>query len=146
MKFYWILIRKMKYLTDQFQLCFCFLRQVSMLCNFCLFFKLCTWRFQQPSGDSGTRGLLGFHPSLRLRFVSENASMLAFCVLCHHPRCHFTKLSTRALLFGPCYCSYIFVPCLAFRVHVAGDLNKTISFVVAVLSTSFARALLCLIH
>jgi len=35
---------------------------------------------------------------------------------------------------------------LAFRVHVAGDLNKAISFVVAVLSTSFARALLGLIH
>jgi len=29
---------------------------------------------------------------------------------------------------------------LAFRVHVAGDLNKAISFVVAVLSTSFVRS------
>jgi len=36
----------------------------------------------------------------------------------------------------------------AFRVHVAGDLNKKMSFVVGVLSTSFARphALLGLIR
>jgi len=40
---------------------------------------------------------------------------------------HFSKLLTRARSFGPCYCSYIFVPCLAFRVHVTGDLNKTIA-------------------
>jgi len=44
----------------------------------------------------------------------------------HHPRSHFTKLLSRALFFGPCHCSYLFVPCLALRVHVAGDLNKTI--------------------
>jgi len=31
-------------------------------------------------------------------------------------------------------------------VHVAGDLHKTISFVVGVLSTSFARALLIQAH
>jgi len=35
---------------------------------------------------------------------------------------------------------------LAFRVHVTGDLNKPISFVVEVLTTSFARALPGLIH
>jgi len=29
-----------------------------------------------------------------------------------------------------------FIPCLGFRVHLAGDLNKAISFVVGVLSTS----------
>ena len=29
-----------------------------------------------------------------------------------------------------CHCSYIFVPCLAFRVHVAGDLSKTIIHIV----------------
>ena len=39
----------------------------------------------------------------------------------------------------------IYAPCLAFRVHVAGDQNKTTSFVVGVLSTSIARALLGLI-
>jgi len=32
-----------------------------------------------------------------------------------------------------CHCSYIFIPCLAFRVHVAGDLNQKILFVVDVL-------------
>jgi len=31
------------------------LRQVSLLCNLCLFVKLCSWCLQQPSGDSGTR-------------------------------------------------------------------------------------------
>ena len=65
-----------------------------------------------------------------------------FVYLCHHHRSHFTKLLTRAIFFGPCHCSYVFVPCLAFRVRFAGDLNKTISFVVDALSTSFARALL----
>jgi len=34
----------------------------------------------------------------------------------------------------------------AFRVQVTGDLSKTLSFVAGVLSTSFARALLWLIH
>jgi len=38
------------------------------------------------------------------------------------------------------------VPCLAFRVHIAGGLNETISFVVGVLSSSFVRVLLVLIH
>jgi len=51
------------------------------------------------------------------------------------------------LCVGLCYYSSIFVPCLAFRIHVAGDLNQKLSFVIAsVLSTSFARALLRLIH
>jgi len=59
---------------------------------------------------------------------------------------HFTKLLTRALSFALCHCSYILVPHLASRVHVAGDLNETISFVVGVFSTVFARALLGLIH
>ena len=39
---------------------------------------------------------------------------------------------------GPCHCLYIFVPCLAFRVHVAGNPNQKISFVVGILSTSLA--------
>jgi len=46
------------------------------------------------------------------------------------------------LLFKYC----IFVPCLAFRIHVAGDLNQKLSLVASVLSTSFARALLGLIR
>ena len=37
-------------------------------------------------------------------------------------------------------------PTPAFRVHVTGDLNKTISLVAGGLSTSFPRALLWLIH
>jgi len=35
---------------------------------------------------------------------------------------------------------------LAFRVHVAGDLNQKISLVVSVLSAEFARAFLGLIR
>jgi len=32
-------------------------------------------------------GLLGFCRRLRLRSISENASLLAlYCILCHHPR------------------------------------------------------------
>jgi len=78
-------------------------------------------------------------------YIGER-KLACFVCLFHHPRSHLTKLLTRALLFGPCHCSYIFVPCLYLRVHVTGDLNKTISFVVGVLTTSFARALLGLIH
>jgi len=90
-------------------------------------------------------GLLGFSLSLRLRFLYRR-TQACLIYLCHHRRSHFTKLLTRALLFGPCHCSYIFVPHLAFRVNVAGDLDKTISFVAGVLSTSFAPALLRLIY
>ena len=73
--------------------------QVSMLYHFCLFFKLCSW----------------------------DRKLAYFVCLFHHPSSHFTKLLARALFFGPCHCSYIFVPCLAFRVHVTGDLGLLIS-------------------
>jgi len=46
------------------------------------------------------------------------------------------------LCIGLFYCSSIFVPCLVFRIHVAGDLNKKLSSVASVLWTSFVRALL----
>jgi len=74
-------------------------------------------------------------------YIGERG-LACFAYLCHHPRSHFTKLLTRDLFIEPCQCSHVYVPCLAFRVHVAGDLNKTISFVVGVLTTSFARVLL----
>jgi len=38
-----------------------------------------------------------------------------------------------------------FVSFLAFHIHFANDLNQKVSFVVAILSTSYARALLGLI-
>jgi len=66
--------------------------------------------------------------------MAENASFLALCICANTHGPHFTKLLTRALFFGPCQCSYEFIPCLAFHAHVAGYLNKTISFVVGVLS------------
>ena len=78
---------------------------------------------------------------LRLSFAPLLAQTSTYAT-----RSHDTKLLTRALFFGPCHWSYIFLPRLAFRVHVAGDLNETIPFVVDVLSTSFASTLLGLIH
>jgi len=149
-------------------------------------------------------------------YIGEH-ELSCFVYLCHHPPSHFTKLFTRTRFFGPCHCSYIFVPCRSFafmlppcrqgcskfkwrpvqeaslappssnlrsfgskcsvlkKVFVTlsglfgapivirrpgncaplaplvttlltGDLNKTIWFVVGVLSTSLARALLGLIH
>jgi len=68
------------------------------------------------------------------------------CLLCVFvaPLSYFTglRLLTRAYFIGLCHCSYIFVPILAFRVHVACNWNQKILFVEGVLSTSFARALL----
>ena len=61
------------------------------------------------------------------------------CMFVPPPRVPFHQVNLGSF-FGPCHCSYIFIPCLAFRVHVAGDLNKTISFIVGVPTTLFARA------
>jgi len=113
---------------DKFWFWMC-LRQVLTLCHFCC----CVLGVFNSPVATPAHGLLGLNPSRWLRFISENASKLALYFLCHHHR-----LLTQALFFGPCHCSYVFVPCLAFRVHFAGDLNKTMSFVVGVLSTSFA--------
>ena len=80
-----------------------------------------------------------FDYDLYLRTRVWQSSLLALYI------CATTKgrsqLLTRALFFVPCHCSYIFVSCPAFHVHVAGDMNKTISFVAGVLSTSFPRPL-----
>ena len=58
------------------------LRQVSMLCHFCLFFFF----FNSPV-TTPAHGLLGRNPSLRLRFISESTSLLALyiCVTTHGP-------------------------------------------------------------
>jgi len=45
-------------------------------------------------------GLLGLSLSLRLRFLYRR-TQACLIFLCHHRRSHFTKLLTRALLFGP---------------------------------------------
>jgi len=155
-------------------------------------------------------GLFELSPSLRLRFVSENVSLLYIsvrrwasevgsgkakapldfemfsekgCFLALSGKQNFHRFwpfprkifenspsgpTMEKILLTPmrpitlcctslnCYlgpfCLYLvtvhiyFVPCPAFRVDVAGDLHKTISFVVGVLSTLFARTLLGLIH
>ena len=65
---------------------------------------------------------------------SSRTRVYLLCVFVPPPkgRSHFTKLLTRALFFVPCHCSYIFVLCPAFYVHVARDLNKAISFVAGI--------------
>ena len=70
-----------------------------------------------------------FQTESSISIYIEERELACFVYLCHHPRSQFTKLFTQAIFIGPYHCSHIFVPCLAFRVHVAGDLNKTISFV-----------------
>jgi len=104
-----------------------------------------SWCFEQPSGYSGTRAPRASPESSITIYIGERKRACFVCLF-HHPRSHFIKLLTRPLFCGPCHCSYIFVPCLAFRVQVAGDLNNKISIVVGVLSTSFARALFGLIR
>jgi len=123
----------MKYLTDQLQLVFLFALATQnsyILFLFCNFTTCYTVLLTEPS----------------ITISSEERELACFVYLCHHPRSQFISLFTQAIFIWPYHCSYIFVTCLAFRVHAAGDLNKPISFVVAVLSTSFARALLGLIR
>jgi len=64
-------------------------------------------------------------------YIVERELALYICSTTHF----INWLLTRAFLIGPCHCSYIFVPCLAFRVRVSGDLNQNIPFVAGVLST-----------
>jgi len=70
------------------------------------------------------------------------------CLLCIFvpPFTSLIKLVNAGSFTGLCHCSYIFVSCLAFRVHIAGNMNKKLSFVIGVLSTSFAIALLGLVR
>jgi len=87
------------------------LREVSTLRHFCLFFKLCLVVFNSPVAIPA-HGLLGLSPIHGLRFILENANLLALYICA---TTHFTTLLTRALFYGSFHCSYIFVPCLAFR-------------------------------
>ena len=118
---------------------------LSVLCHFACFFALSYWCFQQPSGNSGTRAPRA-EPESSITIHIGEREHACFVYLCHHPLSHSTKLLSRALFIGPCHCSYKFISCQTFRIHVASDLNETISFVASVLSASFARALLGLIH
>jgi len=120
------------------------LKQVSMLCHFCLFLN-CVLGVSNSPVATPAHGLLGVSLSLPFRCLYRR-TRTCFIYLCHHRRSHFTELLTRALWFGPCHCSYIFVPRPAFCVKVAGDLDKTIFVVGVLLSTSFARALLRFIY
>jgi len=136
-------------------------------------------------------------PESSIKIYTAERELVCYVYLCHHPL-HLSKLLNQSPFIGPCHCSYIFIPCLAFcivaatvqrhpeptkesrtydpwhnskrfptqlgslcivatnsilyvvqsrrhSVHVAGDLNQKLSFVVGVLMTSFAHALLSLI-
>jgi len=56
------------------------------------------------------------------------------------------KIANSSSSLGLVTIHIIFVSCLAFYVHIADDVNKIIPFVVGVLATSLARALLGLIR
>ena len=103
-----------------------------------LVFLTVQWRFRH-SGSSGLARVFDYDSYRR-----THACLL--CMFVTTPTVPLPKLLIRSLFFGPCHCSCIFVLCLAVRAHVAGDLNKAISFAVGVLLTSFARALLGFIH
>jgi len=58
-----------------------------MLCHFCLFFKNSVLDVFNNPVATPVYGLLGLRPSFRLRFISENASLLALyvCSTTHGP-------------------------------------------------------------
>jgi len=87
--------------------------------SFCLFFELCSSCFHQPSSNSAIRAPRVSPESSTTIYIGER-ELACFACLFHYPQSHIFKLLTRDLFFGPCHCSYIVVPCLAFRVHVAG--------------------------
>jgi len=62
------------------------LRQVSMLCHFSLFLS-CVLGVSNNPVTTTAYELFGLRPSLRLRFISENASLLALyvCATTHGP-------------------------------------------------------------
>ena len=62
------------------------LRQVSMPCHFCLFLS-CVFGVFNSSVAIPAHGLLGLNPILRVRFISENASLLVLyiCATTHGP-------------------------------------------------------------
>jgi len=79
------------------------LRQVSILCHFCLFFKLVLGVLPTPA-----HGLLGHSPCLCLLFILENASLLY--VFVPPPTVPLHKVVNSGYFHcGPCHCSYIFV-------------------------------------
>jgi len=121
------------------------LRQVLMLCHFCLFLSRVLGVFNSLVATPA-HGLLGLSSNLRLRYISENASLLVLYICATTDGATSLSCYLGLLTFGPCHCSYIFVPCPAFRVHVVGDLNNITSFVVGVLPPLFARALFGLMY
>ena len=123
------------------------LRQVSTLCYFFLFFKLCVCFFRTAqwwlryTGSSNLAGVFDYDLYHRTR-----ACML--CIFVPPLTVPLqNKLLTQALFFELCHCWHIFVPCLAFCVHVTGDLNKTYhsvrSFELYLVSSIKNRAALC---
>ena len=90
------------------------------------------------NGDSGSRAHRA-KPESSITIYVVTCELACFVNLCQHPL-HWLRLVTQAFFIGTFHC-FIFVPYLAFRVHVTGDLNQKLSFVVGVVSTSIARPL-----
>ena len=61
--------------------------------------KLCSWCFEQPSGDSGTRAPRAEPESSITLYIGER-ELVCFVYLRHHPRSHFIKLLIRDLFLG----------------------------------------------
>jgi len=129
------LIRKIKNLTDQFQPVFVF--ALATLNSYILFLH-CNF--------TTCYTVLYLIPESSITIDIAERELVCFVHLCHHPGSQFTKLFTRAIFIRRNHCSYIFVPRLAFRVHVAGDMNKTISFVVDRRYLDFVRSCLTRAH
>ena len=81
------------------------LRQVSMLCQFCLL-SCVLGVSNSPMAIPGSSRLTRVFD-----YDSYRRTQPACLVyLWQHPRSHFTKLLIRSLFFGPCHCSCIFLP------------------------------------
>jgi len=113
-----------------------------MLCHFCLFLSCVLGVFNSPVATPAHE-LLGLSPSLRLRYIYRRTRACLLCIFVPPPTVPLhlvvnsdSFLWTVSLFIYFRSVSVLSRSCCSF----AGDLNKTISFVVGVLSTAFARA------
>jgi len=75
-----------------------------------------------PSGNSGTRTPQAQPvPSITIYICRTRTNLLCIFVLLP---ASLSKVVISGFFIGPCHCSNISIPCLAFRGHVVGDLNE----------------------
>jgi len=84
------------------------LRQVAILCHFCLFLSCVLGVLNSPV-PTPAHGLLVQRPCLRLWFILENTSLLelSICATTHGPTSQ--SFNSGSFHCGPCHCSYIFI-------------------------------------